>query len=92
LITGSDRDPLRHLFLRVEEAMDGSGVWTVELFECRGRRGEAGKVLRRFDGEADARRAVDLVCRLSRYLVPLPTWEAQRCEQGRWRLRAYDPA
>jgi hypothetical protein len=35
-VTGSDRDPVRHLFVRMEEHMDGTGVWTVELHECRG--------------------------------------------------------
>ncbi len=88
LITGDDRDPVRHLFVRMEETMDGSGVWTVELHECRGRRGDAGKAMHRYATEADARAAI---YQLSRHVAPLPTWDAQRREPGRWRVRVYEP-
>jgi hypothetical protein len=91
LITGDDRDPVRHLFVRMEESMDGSGVWTVELHECRGRRGDAGKAMHRYAIQADARAALAAIYLLSRYLAPLPTWDPQRVEPGRWRVRVYEP-
>jgi hypothetical protein len=91
LITGKDQDPVRHLFVRMEECMDGSGVWTVELHECRGRRGEAGRAMHRYAAEGDARAALSAIYRLSRYLPPLPTWDPQRLEPGRWRVHAYQP-
>lgn len=89
-ITDSDRDPVRHLFLRVEQTMDGTGVWTVELHECRGRLGTAGKAMHRYPTEADARAAVDLILQLSRHLVPLPCWDSGRSEPGRWRICDYE--
>jgi hypothetical protein len=76
LITGPDRDPVRHLLARLCEYVDGSGTWTLELFECRGRHGEAGKAMRRYASEHDARLALALIYRLSRHLVPLPTWDS----------------
>jgi hypothetical protein len=91
LITGTDADPVRHLFLRLTETVDGSGVWTVELQECRGRRGQAGTAMRSYPNEVDARTAVQLICQLSCYLAPLPTADGQRREAGRWRLRTYEP-
>jgi hypothetical protein len=91
-ITDRDTDPVRHLFLCMEERMDGSGVWTVELHECRDRRGDAGKAMHSYPSETAAREALDLIYRLSRYLVPLPTWNEQQVEDGRWRVRVYEPA
>lgn len=91
LITGYDRDPVRHLFVRLEEAMDGGGTWTVELSECRGRRGADGNAVHRYPAEADARAALDAIYRLGRHLGPLPTWDPQRAESGRWRVRVYEP-
>jgi hypothetical protein len=58
LVTGDDPDPVPHLFVRMEEAMDGSGTWTVELSECRGRCGTAGNAPHRYSAEADARAAL----------------------------------
>jgi hypothetical protein len=86
-VTGSDRDPVRHLFVRMEEHMDGSGVWTVELHECRGRRGEGGKAMHRYPSESQAKEALHLIYQLSRHLAPLPTWDDQQREDGRWRVR-----
>jgi hypothetical protein len=61
----------------------------VELHECRGRRGEAGKAVRRYPSESQAREALRLIYLLSRHLVALPTWEEHQLEAGRWRLRVY---
>ncbi|WP_327007576.1 hypothetical protein OHA72_10080 [Dactylosporangium sp. NBC_01737] len=91
LVTGPDRDPVRYLFLRVEEFVDGSGVWSVELHECRGRRDAAGRARHSYPSEADARAALAVIYRLSEFLEPLPTWDEQQLEPGRWRVRVYEP-
>lgn len=91
-VTGDDRDPVRHLFVRLEELMDGSGVWTLELQECRGRRGEAGRAMRRYNNESDARTALRLVYVLSSHLAPLPGWDPNHAERGRWRVRTCEPS
>ncbi|GAB3861682.1 hypothetical protein ACFPIJ_12030 [Dactylosporangium cerinum] len=91
LITGTDRDPVRHLFVRLEETMDGSGLWTVELSDCRRPASEGGHIMHRYRCEAHARSAVAAIYALSRHLEPLPTWDPQRCEQARWRVRAVAP-
>lgn len=91
LITGPDPDPVRHLLARLCERVDGSGLWTVELFECRGRIGEAGKAMHSYGSEDDAREALAVIYRLSRHLAPLPTWDPQHVEPGRWRVIAYEP-
>jgi hypothetical protein len=91
-ITGSDRDPVRHLFVRLEESMDARTCgWTVELHECRGRRGEAARARRSYVTEADARAALNVIYRLSRHLAPLCTWDPQMSEPERWRTRIYEP-
>lgn len=87
LITGTDRDPVRHLFVRLEEAMDGSGEWTMELSDCRGRAGEGGHVMHRYNCETDARTAAAAIYALGLHLEPLPTWNPQHHEQARWRVR-----
>lgn len=69
--------------------MDGTGVWTVELHECWGRRGAAGKAMRSYPSESQARAALDLIYQLSRHLAPLPTRDGQQREGGRWRVRVY---
>ena len=91
LITGTDRYLVRHLFIRLEETMDGSGVWTVELADCQRRAAEGGHVMHHYGGEADARTAVAAIYALSRHLSPLPTWDSQRWELARWRVRTYLP-
>jgi hypothetical protein len=88
-ITDSDRDPVRHLFVRLEQYMDGSGAWTLELHECRGRRGVAGKAEHRYATETDARTALVGICALSNHLAPLPTWTDSKAEPGRWRMLTY---
>jgi hypothetical protein len=88
-VTGPDRDPVRHLFVRVTEHMDGSGRWSVELHECRG---QARKVMRTYDTGSEARTALDLICRLARHLAPLSTWDSERIEPGRWRMLGGEPA
>ncbi|GAB3852243.1 hypothetical protein ACFPIJ_42280 [Dactylosporangium cerinum] len=88
LITGTDRDPVRHLFVRLEEAVDGSGVWTVELSDCRLHTRDGGHAIHRYNCEADARMAVALIHTLGTHLDPLPTWNPQQREHARWRVRA----
>jgi hypothetical protein len=88
-VTGPEHDPVRHLFLRLEERRDGSGTWTVELFECRGDRGNAGMAMRVYPDEAQARTAVLAIYTLAHHLERLPTWEPDRCEVGRWRVLTY---
>lgn len=75
----------------MEERVDGSGVWIVELHECRGRHGDAGKAMHSYPSESSARDALDLIYRLSRHLMALPTWNEQQVEEGRWRVRVYEP-
>jgi hypothetical protein len=87
----ADRDPVRYLFLRMEQTVDGSGEWTVELSDCRRRVNEGGHGMHRYEGEAEARTAVAAIYALSRHLMPLPTRDPQHREPPRWRVRAYDP-
>jgi hypothetical protein len=47
--------------------------------------------MHRYAAEADARAALAAIYLLSRYLAPLPTWDPQRVEPGRWRVRVYEP-
>jgi hypothetical protein len=91
LITGKDHDPVRHLLVRMQEHMDGTGTWTVELYECRGRRGDAGNAMHSYVTETDARAALNAIYQLSRHLTPLPTWQPQKVEPGRWRTHVYEP-
>ena len=91
MITGNDRDPVRYLFVRMEEHVDGTGAWTVELHECRGRRGDPGKAKHSYATETEARAALNAIYQLSRRLVLLPTWDPQEMEAGRWRVRVYEP-
>ncbi|GAA3449708.1 hypothetical protein GCM10018962_15410 [Dactylosporangium matsuzakiense] len=91
LITGTDRDPVRHLFFRVEQTLDGTGEWTVELSDCRRRADDGGRTQRRYSCETDARTALAAVLTLSRHLPPLPTWDPQLCEPARWRVRSWLP-
>ncbi len=90
-ITGQDRDPVRHLFVRLEERMDGSVVWTVELHLCRPPHDHTGKAMREFPTEAGARTALHTIYALSRHLVEQPTWTAGRRERGRWRIWTIEP-
>jgi hypothetical protein len=91
-VTGRDQDPVRHLFLRLQERMDGSGVWTVELHRCAVRRADGGAVDREYRAEADARTAVRLIYALTKHLVDMPTWAPDVTETGRWHTRTYEPS
>ena len=88
-ITGTDRDPRYHLFVRLEERMDGSGEWTVELRRCDGR-GEGAYARHVYPTEVEAGHALQAIYSLSRHLEPLPTYSEQM-EVGRWRRRTYQP-
>jgi hypothetical protein len=58
----------RHLFLRVEQDMNGTGEWTVELQDCH----RAGRGIKRtFGSEQDARTATTCIYSLTRHLGPL---------------------
>jgi hypothetical protein len=73
----------------MEEHMDGTGVWTVELHECWGRRGAAGKAMHGYPSASQAGEALHLIYQLSRHLAPLPTRDERQREDGRWRVRVY---
>jgi len=88
-VTGRDDDPIRHLFVRLEERMDGTGTWTLELHLCGNR--EVGKAMNVYQRESDARTALDAIYHLSRYLRELPTWNPMITEPGRWRLHSRPP-
>jgi hypothetical protein len=65
--------------------------WLITGTDCRRRADEGGHVMRRYGCEADARTAVAAIYALSRHMAPLPTWDPQRCELARWRVRIYPP-
>lgn len=78
LLTGSERDPRRLMLVRLEERMDGSGIWTVECFQ-NGEPGERdGKYMAEFDNEPVARAAVEATYR-------------QFDDVGRWKVTRYLP-
>lgn len=66
---GSRRYADRHFFLRVEQDMNGTSEWTVELRDCH--RGSDGRTLRTYRNEQDARTAVACIYALTRHLGPL---------------------
>jgi hypothetical protein len=90
-VTGRDADPVRHLFIRLEERTDGSGTWTVELHLCQARRDRPGTAMRTYATEADARAALQAIYQLSRHLVDLPTWDHTDLAPGRWKVRTVGP-
>lgn len=89
LVTGPDRWPLYHLQVRLYEAMDGSGVWTLKVRECR----PAGPVEHRsqrcYATEAEARADLQQIYELGRR--QLPTRQPGLQEEGRWRVRVHPP-
>ena len=90
-VTGRDDDPVRHLFVRLEERTDGSGTWTVELHLCQARRTKPGTAKRMYATGADARAALQAIYLLSRHLVDLPTWDPAVTAPGRWKVRVGEP-
>ena len=90
-VTGRDADPVRHLFVRLEERTDGSGTWTVELHLCQARRNQPGAAMQIYATEADARAALQAIYRLSRHLIDLPTWDPAVLAPGRWNVRTVEP-
>lgn len=88
LVTGPDRDPVRHLYVRLEERMDGSGVWTLGVRECSGL---GRKTMRCYGNEADARDRLQAVYALySRQQLPM--WDPEQREEARWRVRTFPPS
>jgi hypothetical protein len=87
-VTGRDDDPVRHMFVRLEERMDGTGTWTLELHLCADEDGRATNV---YSDESDARAALDAIYRLSRQLGELPTWDPTIRQPGRWTIRTRPP-
>jgi len=63
---GSGRYADRRLFVRLQQDMNGTGEWTLELHDC----GKAadGRATRVYDNEQDARTALALVYALTRHL------------------------
>jgi hypothetical protein len=86
---GSHRYADRHLFLRVEQDMNGTGEWTVELRDCH----RAGRGIKRtFRSEQDARTATTCIYALTRHLGPLEDRFSGPAEEGRWTIRTYNLA
>jgi hypothetical protein len=84
---GSRRYADRHLFLRVEQDLNGTGEWTVELRDCH----RAGSWIKRtFSSEQDARTATACIYALTRHLGPLEDRFSGQTEEGRWKIRSYD--
>jgi hypothetical protein len=54
--------------------------------------GPEGRAMHHYPAEADARAAVAAIYQLSRRLEGLPTWDPQQREQGRWRVRVFEPS
>lgn len=90
LVTGPATDPVRHVFVRLEQRVDGSGSWTVEVHLCRERRGHPAAAMHVYPDEESARAAVRAMYALGRHLDALPTWNPDRCEPGRWRVQKYE--
>ena len=78
---GSHRYADRHLFVRLQQDMNGTGEWTLELHDCH--RAAGGHVARVYDNESDARAALACIYALTRYLEPLT-------EVGRWEIKTYE--
>lgn len=85
-ITGTDRDPIYHLFVRLWERMDGSG-WRLDVRECRGPH----QATRVYETEDDARFVLQAIYQLAEKAPPLATREPDRLEKGRWRITTHDP-
>jgi hypothetical protein len=85
---GSGRYADRHLFVRLQQDMNGTGEWTLELHDCR--QGADGRVMRVYDNEHDARAALDLVYALARHVEPLQDRFSDVAEFGRWEVHTYD--
>jgi hypothetical protein len=78
----------RHLFVRLEQRMDGSGQWTLEVAIC-GRRAD-GWAKRVYETEQDARQTLACVEALGLLMGPLADHYDGAEEFGRWQLRHYD--
>lgn len=77
---------VRRLFIRLEQDLDGTGEWTLELRDCStGAEGWARKV---YGDEGDARLALQLIYGLARHLC-LPHEQGTRQAKGRWEVRSY---
>lgn len=74
LITGPDRDPRRWLMARLEERQDGSGIWTIELFDCQNP--PEATVRTEYPDEEQARAALAEIYRL----------RLDDADPGRWRI------
>ena len=79
-ITDRETDPVRHLFIRLEERMDGTGSWTLELHRCRTRPGTPSAVKHEYGNEDDARAALTLIYALSRHLDGAADWQPATTE------------
>jgi hypothetical protein len=84
---GSYRYLTRHLFVRLEQHMDGSGRWSLEVADCA--RGADGRVIRVYDGEQDARQALASVQALSLLLTLVDHYDGTP-QTGRWQISQYE--
>lgn len=85
---GSYRYADEHPFVRLEQDMNGSGEWTLELRDCR--QGADGRVRRVYRNERDARTALACLYALTRHLGPLHDHFSGLAEVGRWEIRTFD--
>lgn len=85
---GSYRYADRHLFASLQQDMNGTAEWTLELRDCRSAAG--GHVTRVYANEDDARAALACIYALTRHLGPLPDRCTGSVEVGRWEVRTYD--
>jgi hypothetical protein len=85
---GSYRYADRHLFVRLQQDLNGSGEWTLELRECH--RAADGHVSRVYGDEHDARATLACIYALSKHLASGGVEGNDLVGTGRWEIRSYD--
>jgi len=85
---GSHRYAARHLFMRLEQDMNGTGEWTLQLSDCG--KGAEGRVIRVYPCKSDARQALAFIYALTQHLGPLTDRLGNESETGRWEVHSYE--
>lgn len=85
---GSHRYACLHLFVRLEQDMNGSGEWTLNLHDCR--QGQEGQVDKVYTSEVHAREALACIYALTKHLGPLTDRFGGPSEIGRWEVHTSD--
>jgi hypothetical protein len=78
----------RHLLVRLQQDMNGTGEWTLQLRVCH--RAADGHVTRVYVEKDDACTALACIYALARRLGPLPDRCTGSVELGRWEVRTCD--